>query len=1132
MSNQITILQEIESLIDKVNGKLVVTDKNIVEISRNARKASENFHNIKSPSQLNERLSQTSKYTLQLNAYQKERKSLEEALSRAVNKQKLAEEGRSDALIKTRFETQELNKKAKEAAILSSTLATEYQKQSVRLTQLRRKYKDVALTQGENSKEAKRLKKQIDRLDKALKRVDANVGQYQRSVGNYGKAMKSASRAARQMAGAMGFLGGTFLVARVIKDAFNRVREFDKEMQNMAGVLRTTRPQLKAVEDRIKSVASVSIKTSNDVAKMATSLAVLGKRGDDLLNLIEPANNLSIALQATSDETAEFLVQTLNAFGAGSDEAEKYADTIAAIRTSTSLDFQRMRDSFQYITPISKILNKDLEYTGAVVGVLADNGLKAESAGRLLATSQIKLATQGRTLQEALDELNEAYKEGKEGTELLEIANKSFGKQAAKIGVILATQQDRLEEYETKIRQSAGALDDLVGQQLESLDAKLKITTSTWEDFILSLENGEGAFSNALKGGLDVINNILKGLKLLNLTTEEYNESLKNDIITEKYKEIKKAIEENGGITEEQAIKQADIAREKVDNIQTEIDKLKERNKELDFDEGLPSALEIVTGAVLFEKSDQREADTNKKKIEDLTKSLGFYTATLKVHEDQIAKTDETQKDKTKTDKEAQEVINKTIKRLRELIKAERDNIENIDLESEGASEMIKQKQVLIKKYQDEIDAILGTNKARKESKITIEGSIASYEKLISKLEDEQSRLAKNGREWRHYKKKIDEAKRALKNFRIELEGLDLSGLKVGDFESSFERIKKILTSEKEPIEYLDYDLLNSGLDQFKKLEQQKLNIKKYNAEKEKEIAEQTAEYKKQLEEELTRSVISISNSMFDAKIMRYEEDIQRNNDYYAALLDNESLTEEQRQSLEAERDRKNAELEKKKRDTERKAAIFNKLSAIAEITIATIKAVAQIKAQAGVLAANPITAPLAAKALAQIPLVLGIGVAQSAAIAATPIPRYAEGHLEGTHEGKAIINDANGSIYKELVHRKSGALEVFNGRNQVIDMKRGDKIVKATDAESYLNNLSRDDIMKNLHRHIYNANMVNQSYNIERALKIKESNNRIESKLDELIKVNKSKKTKFNVYNNNTISEDLEFLTRKQNTL
>ena len=147
-----------------------------------------------------------------------------------------------------------------------------------------------------------------------------------------------------------------------------------------------------------------------------------------------------------------------------------------------------MRDSFQYLAPISKVLNKDLAYTGALVGILSDNGLKAESAGRLLATAQQKLATENKTLNDALNEINNAYKEGKTDLEVLALASSLFGKQAGKIGVILARNIDVLETNAQAIRDNTGALKDLTDRQLESLDAKLKILDSTWEEFILSVE--------------------------------------------------------------------------------------------------------------------------------------------------------------------------------------------------------------------------------------------------------------------------------------------------------------------------------------------------------------------------------------------------------------------------------------------------------------------------------------------------------------------------------------------------------------------------------------------------------------------------------------------------------------------
>lgn len=81
-----------------------------------------------------------------------------------------------------------LARNAREYAVISSRLSTEYRKQSTILEQLKRKYKDAALLYGENSKEAKQYLRDVQQLDAKLKKVDANVGEFRRNVGNYSSA--------------------------------------------------------------------------------------------------------------------------------------------------------------------------------------------------------------------------------------------------------------------------------------------------------------------------------------------------------------------------------------------------------------------------------------------------------------------------------------------------------------------------------------------------------------------------------------------------------------------------------------------------------------------------------------------------------------------------------------------------------------------------------------------------------------------------------------------------------------------------------------------------------------------------------------------------------------------------------
>lgn len=402
-------------------------------------------------------------------------------------------------------------KKQKDAVI---EMSRPYNKLIAQHKQAKKVLLDLRVAKGKDNILTKKAQTEYDRLSK-------KVNQANGATRNFAKGgLRSSARGIRNLLGAFGLIGGVQLFASAIRNVFNRVREFDKSMQNLSGVFRTTRKELKPLEETIIDVAGASVRTTTEVAKLAETLATLGKSPEQIQKLLKPVVDLGIGLNASGAEAGEFLIQMLNAFGASDDEAMKYADTIATIRTSTTLDFQKMRDSFQYIAPISRLLNKDLAYTGAVVGILADNGLKAQQAGRVLGTSLQKLAIKGFTLTQALEQINKAQSEGVKETELLAMANSLLGAEGAKIGIVLARNTNIIEENAQAIRDNGGALDDLVNEQLKSIDAKLLVLDASWEKLIVRIDNGTGAISTFFKSGVEGATDMINALSDFNLISE------------------------------------------------------------------------------------------------------------------------------------------------------------------------------------------------------------------------------------------------------------------------------------------------------------------------------------------------------------------------------------------------------------------------------------------------------------------------------------------------------------------------------------------------------------------------------------------------------------------------------------
>jgi uncharacterized protein YnzC (UPF0291/DUF896 family) len=366
-----------------------------------------------------------------------------------------------------------------------------------------------------NEAQIQKLQNRIKTNTASLKAFDAQIGRSFRNVGNYSSALGKLGTTARSLGSAFGFVGGVFLLAQGVTDAVNTIRDFDKELVNMSAILGKNREDLEVIEKEIRRVAQSSINGAVDVAEMATSLLTLGQSEKDIVKLLSPVNDLSIALKAPADAAAELLIQTLNAFGESSDAAGRYGDIIAKMRTSTALDFERIKDSLGFVSPAANALGVSFEKTGALLGTLVDNGIKASRAGRLLSSSFARLNKEGITLDEALVKIQNSENKTKEATEL-------FGTESFTLGLILADNTDKVNTYTESFENAGGALDALTKQQLESVDAKLKIVGASWDELILSIEKGDGVISNAFKSILDSTSEILTLFSAFNEGTIDF----------------------------------------------------------------------------------------------------------------------------------------------------------------------------------------------------------------------------------------------------------------------------------------------------------------------------------------------------------------------------------------------------------------------------------------------------------------------------------------------------------------------------------------------------------------------------------------------------------------------------------
>lgn len=191
---------------------------------------------------------------------EKERAKLQERLAKLRTQEAEDNEVIRQQIVATR-------KELRERAKLSGGLLDAYQQESKRLNTLRKRYKNLASQNQENTKEGRRLRKEIQQLDKRLKDIDATVGQNQRKVGEYERAFKDLREEVKRFA----TIGFVFKILEGLSSAFTANSRTGAELEKVIGRFTVTLsvfisrvadaiPQIKAFFSDLSNGASSFIK--------------------------------------------------------------------------------------------------------------------------------------------------------------------------------------------------------------------------------------------------------------------------------------------------------------------------------------------------------------------------------------------------------------------------------------------------------------------------------------------------------------------------------------------------------------------------------------------------------------------------------------------------------------------------------------------------------------------------------------------------------------------------------------------------------------------------------------------------------------------------------------------------------
>ena len=295
-------------------------------------------------------------------------------------------------------------------------------------------------------------------FDRAMKKAQRNLKKFGKSVERTGKKLTSSL---------------TLPIIAVGAGTTKVFMDFEQAMLKVEAVSGATAEQMEMLTETAKRLGATTMFSASQVAELQLNLSKLGLTPDEIDKATESILRLSQATGEDLGETATVVASTMRAFGLTAQDTQRITDVMADSFSSTALDLNKFSTAMATLAPVAKESGVEIEKASALVGVLANNGVDASTAGTALRNIFLDLAKQGMSLDQALAAINNS-------TDPLTAAFDMFGKRGATVATILSKNQEEIRELTQDFIDSKGeaaSMADTMDRGLAGAMRKLKSQT-------------------------------------------------------------------------------------------------------------------------------------------------------------------------------------------------------------------------------------------------------------------------------------------------------------------------------------------------------------------------------------------------------------------------------------------------------------------------------------------------------------------------------------------------------------------------------------------------------------------------------------------------------------------------------
>jgi len=228
--------------------------------------------------------------------------------------------------------------------------------------------------------------------------------------------LKSAERAAATADKAVAAFGRTAAaacgtaavgIAGFAKAAMDTYGEFQKSMSNVAGILGIdqTSESYEMLSAAAREAGKSTTKTAQESADALSYMALAGWSTADSMKGLMPILRASEATGSELAATSDLVTDSMAALGLGTADMQHYLDLSAKAQNRSNMTLTQLQEAYIEVGGTLQNFNTPLEESAALLGLLANRGLKGSEAGHSLQSTLINLTKKSGESAEAMKQL-------------------------------------------------------------------------------------------------------------------------------------------------------------------------------------------------------------------------------------------------------------------------------------------------------------------------------------------------------------------------------------------------------------------------------------------------------------------------------------------------------------------------------------------------------------------------------------------------------------------------------------------------------------------------------------------------------------------------------------------------------